>query len=130
MTLSLNRPFAAIATLALLAVIAGCQISGPDLSGSELGSLERRIMELIGDAPAQSASACRTIAFGKKPCGGPWSYLVYSAEHTNEDELIELVESYNRMQDRLNREQGLISDCAIVGEPEVDLVDGRCSAVP
>ena len=33
---------------------------------------------LIGDAACKSDADCRAIAFGDKPCGGPWSYKIYS----------------------------------------------------
>jgi hypothetical protein len=112
----------------LTAGTTSCQVSGPDLGGGELDSLESRIMDLIGEAPATQQSSCKTIAFGSKPCGGPWTYLVYSAEHTDEAELENLVAAYNSLQDQLNREKGLMSDCAIATEPPVTLDGGYCRA--
>ncbi len=120
------RLLAAAVLLGHFAIACGCRISGPPSGESDLRSLEHRITELIGEAPALSVAACKTLAFGSKPCGGPWSYLVYSSEFTDEAELTELVERYNRLQDRLNRESGAVSDCSIAVEPAVVHVDGFC----
>ena len=114
----------------LLAGTAACQISGPEHSDSELQSIEASIVELVGEAPAEQASSCKTIAFGSKPCGGPWSYLIYSSEYTDEDVLVKLVSRYNELQAKINRETGMMSDCAIAIEPDLELRDGFCQAVP
>ena len=114
------------AVFVLLNNVTGCQIAGPGDGEAELNTLEKRIEDMIGEAPAQSPDACKTIAFGSKPCGGPWRYLVYSSEFTDETELVALVNRYNQAQDRLNRENGLFSDCSIAIRPDVTLNDGFC----
>ncbi len=101
--------------------------SGP--SEDDLAKLEAEIMELIGGADATDASYCQTIAFGSKPCGGPWRYLVYSTQTTDSTLLRSKVERYNRLQAERNRELGLVSDCSLAVRPETGLVEGRCSAV-
>ena len=110
----------------LLILAGGCQISGPD-DEPGLDELETRILALIGDAPAQEASSCRAIAFGSKPCGGPWAYLIYSTEFTDDAELTDLVEEYNQVQARVNREKGTISDCMFVTPPDIAHQGGYCT---
>jgi hypothetical protein len=107
----------------------GCTTVAPVASGSDrMGELERRIETVIGEARAESIDQCRTIAFGSKPCGGPWRYLVYSISQTDSAELEKLVSEYNALQDADNRRRGLVSDCALAAPPTVDLIDGRCIA--
>lgn len=94
----------------------------------DLARLEQEILAEIGDAEAAHVRQCRTIAFGSKPCGGPWRYLVYSREAANEERLKDLVAVYNDEQQRLNDQEGLISDCMLVTRPDTTLVDGQCRA--
>jgi hypothetical protein len=91
-----------------------------------LDSLATAINAAVGEAHAEDASQCRTIAYGAKPCGGPWRYLVYSTAATDSTRLARVVDEYNDTQDYLNRKLGLSSDCALVAEPTTALEDGRC----
>jgi hypothetical protein len=101
----------------------------PGTTARDLVAMEAEIRKRVGEARAERAESCRTIAFGAKPCGGPWSYLVYSTEATDEARLRALVEEYNAREARLNQEEGRMSDCALVARPEVELRGGRCVAV-
>lgn len=121
--------FRCLTALVLLAAVSAflCNSEG-NSSSDELQRLEAEILDLIGDAEATNASYCRVIAFGSKPCGGPWRYLVYSAEATDSTLLHAKVDRYNRLQADLNREQGLVSDCSLAAEPTVSFADGLCRA--
>lgn len=113
---------------ALLSTGARCSSDGPPANDEDLVRLENEILEMIGHAEASDVSFCSTIAFGSKPCGGPWRYLVYSAEVTDPDALEAKVAEYNRLQDRINREKGLVSDCSVPAQPTVELRDNACVA--
>ncbi len=122
--------FFAICALFIL-VLASCSIFSSDetVSREELDELETQIREIIGEAPAEAEEYCKVIAFGSKPCGGPWSYLVYSSDHSNKARLKVLVDKYNTMEDKYNRQHGAVSDCMGVPKPEVELNNGQCTAV-
>jgi len=95
------------------------------ITESDLAKLESQIREMIGKDCSNSGQ-CEVIAFGSKPCGGPWEYLVYSSSDTDGALLIERVNTYNQLQKEFNLENGIISDCGIVGPPEVNCTDGKC----
>jgi hypothetical protein len=103
-----------------------------DADAAEHSDLER-LQELsglikteIGIPSASAQTHCKVIPFGSKPCGGPVEYLAYSTETTNEPRLKQLVNDFNRLAEKLNREKKLRSDCEFVGEPKVELVGGIC----
>ncbi len=121
--------------LALIMLFAGCQLAGPGVRdddgnaappSDDLETLEAQIIELIGDAEASTIGQCAFIPFGSKPCGGPWRYLVYSTQTTNEATLEQYVARYNELDDARNRQEGLVSDCSLVGPPEIMLEGGQC----
>ena len=117
--------------------VAGCGGSpapNPDSSaqveGVSLDSLRATITALIGEPLASSASQCRATAFGTKPCGGSWSYLVYSTDVTDSVKLADLVSLYNQREADLNRVEGRVSDCRAVVQPRISFSRGHCSLAP
>ena len=92
-----------------------------------LEQLAQEIKQEIGVPSASKVSQCKMIAVGSKPCGGPWSYEVYSTETTNESRLSRLVTQYNELQRKLNERQKIVSDCEFIRKPQVTLFDGICA---
>jgi hypothetical protein len=86
------------------------------------------IKKEIGTPSASQLSQCKLIAFGAKPCGGPWSYLVYSTANTNESRLLELVSEFNQLEEKMNEELGIASLCNLTTKPTVGLAGGVCTA--
>jgi hypothetical protein len=99
-------------------------------TGATLPDLRAEVMRLIGDASCNDVSQCRTIAFGAKPCGGPWQYLVYSMAITDSTALAAAVARYNAREAEINTAEGRMSDCAFVAPPNLARVNGRCVAAP
>ena len=91
--------------------------------------LKAQIESLAANSACNDSSDCRYIAFGSKPCGGPWSYLVYSTSIDTTD-LENMVGQYNQLEALFNAKWGIASDCAVVTEP-VDVIceNNICVAV-
>jgi hypothetical protein len=122
------------ALLALGVLVAGCT-SWPEGGDCDAAGYERDLQSLrgeidreIGEAEATDEAACRTLPLGAKPCGGPWTYLVYSAEASNSDRLDALAADYDRIDSARNRACGLASTCEVTAAPTPVLADGRCVA--
>jgi hypothetical protein len=104
------------------------ELKAADLTAFKpLEELGREIKKEIGVPNASKASQCKLIALGSKPCGGPWSYEVYSTETANESRLKRLVTRYNELEQKLNAEQKILSNCEFVQQPEVTFSQGMCS---
>jgi len=93
---------------------------------ARLDSMRNHIQGLVGSADCSESAHCRNIAFGAKPCGGPWEYLIYSVTAADADELDDLVSEYNAFEGKLNKRYGWISDCSTPGLPQPVCRDGRC----
>ncbi len=93
-----------------------------------LDELELLINTEIGNAEASDLAECRSLAFGSKPCGGPWSYLVYSSTDSDESHLLNLVQRYNDVELDLNNFENRGSDCSVPIKPNLALKDMRCVA--
>jgi hypothetical protein len=71
---------------------------------------------------------CRYIAFGSKPCGGPWEFLVYSTS-IDTLALTNAVADYNQMEANYNINCGAISDCS-APIPPVDFTCENNQCIP
>jgi hypothetical protein len=91
-----------------------------------LASLREDISGKVGQPVCTGEGDCRYIAFGSKPCGGPWEYLIYSVTVTDTVDLAEKVAFYNDYEDMMNHKYGYVSDCEVPDVPELGCVDGVC----
>lgn len=84
---------------------------------SKLNAMQSTIQNFAETSVCNDNFECRSIPFGSKPCGGPWSYLVYSTS-IDTLKLTNLVDTYNQLEKILNSECGRTSDCAFVNPPQ------------
>ena len=91
-----------------------------------LGRMKEDILQLVGIPTCTGEGSCRSVAFGAKPCGGPWEYLVYSIDNVDEPMLLKKVREYNEFEEELNAKYGYVSDCTVPNPPLLECVDGRC----
>jgi len=121
-----------IKTIALLAVVFSCTTNSETSKENEqleLDNLKNEIEQLVAEGTCSENSNCDFIAFGSKPCGGSWSYLVYNTT-INVELLNEKVATYNNQENAYNLKWGIISDCMAVSPPtSVECVNGECVAV-
>ncbi len=82
----------------------------------ELNLLKAEIENLANTSICNDNYECKFIAFGSKPCGGPWDYLAYSTSIDTE-QLEMLVENYNQKEDLFNKKWNIASDCSFVTPP-------------
>ncbi len=113
-----------------LVVFLGCTSDeGVELRDAQmLDKLAIEIADLIESSECSEQSQCAYIAFGSKPCGGPWGYLVYST--TIDVNLLEYkVNLYNQIQREYNQRNRVVSDCLVASPPSALVCeDGRCRA--
>lgn len=82
----------------------------------QLNVLKSNIETLASTSICNESVECKFIAFGSKPCGGPWGYLIYSTS-IDTVQLETWVEDYNQKQAAFNVKWGLISDCSVPSPP-------------
>ena len=119
-------------TIALFAIVFACTNNSTSLQENdrnELDQLQTEIELLISEGKCTENAACDFIAFGNKPCGGPWRYLVYSTS-INVETLKIKVTAFNTKEASYNKKWGIASDCMAVLPPlDAECIDGVCSAI-
>ena len=95
----------------------------------ELASLKAEIENLTNTSVCGDSFECKDIAFGSKPCGGPWEYLIYSTS-INIEQLETKVQDYNEKEAAFNIKWGIASDCSFVLAPtSINCENNMCVAV-
>jgi hypothetical protein len=100
-----------------------------NITSAQLETKKQGIQNYINGFSCSESVGCSFIAFGTKPCGGPWSYLVFS-NSVNLTKLQEMVKDYNEMNKLYNIQTNAISDCSIPSPPnEIKCVNGVCTII-
>lgn len=96
----------------------------------ELQREKQSIKDYIATFTCDATLGCDYIAFGSKPCGGPWEYLVYS-NAIDSEYLTNRVNNYNLIELNYNNQYNINSDCAVVNPPtNVGCLNGICAVIP
>lgn len=104
-------------------------ISTQETEREALNTSKIAIENLAATSICNENTSCKFIALGSKPCGGPWSYLVYSTS-IDVEKLEKMVETYNKKEAEFNAKWGAFSDCAYAMPPtRVNCENNTCIAV-
>lgn len=115
----MKKPYFLLFTACLIFMAFQCEDdSNPTMEyeQSALIASKKIIEDLAAASVCNESTECKLIAFGSKPCGGPWSYLVYSTS-IDINELEKLVEEFNQNEEAFNQKWGVVSDCSAVLPP-------------
>ncbi len=94
--------------------------------GSLLAKQKQEIIAFAKSGVCSVNSQCRYAGLGSKPCGGPWSYVVYSTS-VDTNKLVSKVSFYNAAEDRYNRKWGIYSTCDVTPPPDsIRCLKGVC----
>ncbi len=109
----------------------GCSNDDDSLSCEERETIlneQRNYIRALAEASICSEDfECRYIAFGNKPCGGPWEYLIYTTS-IDTLELTNLVTDFNNIEKTFNQNGcGGMSTCDVPQPPiGFNCVDNTC----
>lgn len=122
--------------ITLFIIISGCKSNQPvsnnnversrDLERLEI--MKNEILEMV-KIKCKGDSDCKFVPFGSKPCGGPWEFLIYSASSSDENLLLQIVEEYNELEEKINKKHNRISDCSTPAKPELKCESSQCTEI-
>jgi hypothetical protein len=103
---------------------------GSPAAGSDeaaLKTMREQIVKSIGEARCINLVHCRVLPLGARPCGGPSEYLAYSSSTGNREMLEAKAYEYSFLEEEVNRKNSAAGACAVLPEPRVACIDGRCT---
>jgi hypothetical protein len=103
--------------------------SSENITSEQLEIKKQEIQNYINSFSCSESIGCGFISFGSKPCGGPYTYLLFP-NSVNLTKLKEMVADYNEMNRLFNMQTGAVSDCMYQLPPtEVKCVNGVCTII-
>jgi hypothetical protein len=100
------------------------------IATTDPGTLQAMYQELyaqVQDRTWSDPSACTSLPLGSKPCGGPWTFLVYSKEGVDEAELHARATQLAAYELQYDLEYHVISTCDMAPPANPACVDGVCT---
>lgn len=98
----------------------------PGADGQTVARLEREARELAR-VDGCAGGQCAAMPAGSKACGGPRYYLPYCTRTTDTAALRAKLDELQRVESDFNRKHGVVSDCMMIMEPNVQPdAQGRC----
>jgi len=108
------------------AVSPAASANAPAASPAAPAGLLAQLQAEIGNAACSANSDCKTVAVGHKACGGPESYLPYSAKTGDAASIARLAAAYSAERKSQNAKSGMMSTCSVVLDPGALCQAGRC----
>lgn len=113
----MKKSFSLLSLMSLFMLLTAMQCDDDDMSYNcedsvaYLTELKSNIETLAEESICSDEFECRYIAFGSKPCGGPWEYLIYTTS-IDTLALTSLVIEYNQLEASYNLNCNAVSDCS------------------
>lgn len=120
--------------LFFLILFAGCEVIGDQpesgiterVTRAQLEQQFSEIEEFIAKGSCTGSEQCSFIPYGRKACGGPKGYLVFSTK-VDTEKLQEMVNRYTDLEIAYNEQNQVMSDCSLAPEPrQLGCEDGDC----
>lgn len=89
-------------------------------------SVRQQIDSLVENRSCQADVDCASVALGRKPCGGPWEYLVYSKANVPAKPLEHKIQEYDALDQSLNEAEQLVSTCDELPAPQPKCLSQTC----
>lgn len=108
----------------LLCLFASCENIGdhPEKTNTDKVTREQleqqlaEIQDFIAVGSCAESEQCSFIPYGRKACGGPKGYLVFSTK-IDVEKLREMVNRYTKLEIAYNEQNNVMSDCSLPPEP-------------
>ena len=112
----------------LIILFLSCADESQEAERYSLDQERAAILLMAQQSVCTGDGGCRYIAFGRKACGGPHEYFVYST--SIDTALLQArVAEYNNREDAYNRKWNVLSDCSVPSPPDsLACINGKCVA--
>jgi hypothetical protein len=127
---ALVRVLAWRGSFGLLALTCASCAAAPPENSPASATLWQQIQAEVGDAACEGPQQCHSIGLGAKACGGPEGFLAWSSLAGDSKKLQSLVAQYAAARKGEQERSGMVSDCALVSDPGVACMAGRCTLLP
>lgn len=99
----------------------------PATQTASLTELKLQLDQLTENKQCSSDTACRVLPVGKRACGGPAGFVVFSTEHSDEEAVSKVSSQITALEIAQNLSTNAMSICEHLSEPAVQCIANTCS---
>lgn len=95
----------------------------------DINELGLEIRRMVKTPSADSPEQCKIVEMGRKPCGGPERYLLYSQKTMTDNEeaaFLQKLKQYNDLSRLRVEKSDMVSDCQVLPKPTTVVRKGFC----
>ncbi|WP_404341588.1 hypothetical protein [Pseudoalteromonas mariniglutinosa] len=93
---------------------------------ADITAAQQQLEQLITDPHCDNNSQCKVLAVGRRACGGPSSYIVYSTKMTIQDEVEKLAKHITTLESQYNTANNMMSICQHLTTPQAQCSNNNC----
>lgn len=97
-------------------------------SEASIEELKAQLDQLTANKQCSSDTVCRVLPVGKRACGGPSGFVIFSTEHSNTDTVQDLTSRITTLEQAINFNSNAMSICEHLSQPTVQCVANACTA--
>ena len=96
------------------------------VSIGDIKSAKSELNSLVSNSPCDTNSQCKVTPVGKRACGGPSSFVVYSTKTANETDILELSKVITSLESTYNAQNEMMSTCQHLAAPTTQCIENKC----
>lgn len=124
--INIHTIFIGLVSLVLISCSPGSTINPDKSTKDKMSKLDKESKALISSANCLTSNQCHSIGFGHKPCGGFYSYRIYSDQGTDVAILKNKINQYNILSKAHNKNNNIISNCMMLMQPQLACREKTC----
>ncbi|CCQ11340.1 hypothetical protein PALB_22310 [Pseudoalteromonas luteoviolacea B = ATCC 29581] len=94
---------------------------------TDVDDLYQQLNALTENKQCNESAQCKALPVGKRACGGPSSYVVFSTNSVDQNDVESLTAKITAMESQINALEGRMSICEHVNEPLVQCSMQQCT---
>lgn len=100
----------------------------PIAQDNSLQSLRQQLDQLTENKQCSTDAVCHVLPVGKRACGGPSGFVIYSSEHSDSAQVEALAAQITTLEHAQNTATNAMSICEHLSEPTVQCITNLCAA--
>lgn len=95
---------------------------------NSLEALRQQLDKVTENKQCSTDTVCRVLPVGKRACGGPSGFVVFSTEYSDEATVKTLASQITALENTYNLSTNAMSICEHLSEPTVQCIASTCAA--
>lgn len=102
------------------------QVFNKKVTVSNLSKLRAEINNIEASNECDNSLQCEVAAAGRRACGGPSHYMIYSTKYTSKEKALSIASELTKYESLYNAQNDMQSICAMLTKPSTQCINNKC----